>query len=563
MKPDRLLEEIKSKTDIVEFISDYVQLKKSGQNFKGLCPFHSEKTPSFMVHPTKQIFHCFGCGVGGDIVSFLMKHDNLPFTEALRYLAKKAGIRISDVHYNKSDSEKREKILRINEETIKYFTGNLSAANPALTYLQNRGIKKDSIGKFSIGYATDAWDGLFRHLKKAGYPDALMLTAGLVAGGDKGLRDLFRGRIIFPIFNVANDPVAFGGRVMGQSLPKYINSPETELFKKSEILFAINMAKDEIRKTGCALIVEGYLDAIICHQYGFQNTVAPLGTALTSQHLHKIKVLTKNVVLVFDSDAAGIAAARRSLSIIFENDFKAKVLLLPAGEDPDSFLRKNGSGPFQKMLSDAITPVEFFLKTSKAERVVAIREILGMIAGTHDLLLADELIGELADRSGTHEPVLRSELEKLKSRSASQPSKAGMPSRKRSSRMENILLSAVIAFPEKREIILSKLDIEKDIRDSTVKSVFHKIMMLKENFTINSLLDKADDSEKATITELSLNPGFDPEEVDRNIHDCIQRITQRKFEEKRLSALSEEPDDIALHNLLLKEKRKLIRGAHP
>jgi DNA primase len=563
MKPDRLLEEIKSKIDIVEFISDYVQLKKSGQNFKGLCPFHSEKTPSFMVHPTKQIFHCFGCGVGGDIVGFIMKHDNLPFTEALRYLAKKAGLRISDIHYSKSSAEKREKILRINEEAIKYFSGNLSSAPPALTYLKNRDIKKDSIDQFSIGYATDERDGLFRHLKKAGYPDSLMIIAGLVAADGRGFRDLFRGRIIFPIFNLANDPVAFGGRVMGNSLPKYLNSPETELFKKSEILFAIHPAKDEIRKTGQALIVEGYLDAIICHQYGFRNTVAPLGTALTPKHLHKLKVLTKYVVLVFDSDAAGIAAARRSLSIILDNDFKAKVLLLPAGEDPDSFLRKNGSVPFQKLLSESITPVEFFLKTSKTERAGTIREILAMIAGMNDLILADELLGELADRSGTHESVLRSELDKSKNRSGTQAVKSGVASRKKSSRTENLLLSAVIAFPEKREFILSQLDIEKDIRDATVKAVFHKIMTLKDSFSINSLLDQAEDAETALITELSLNPGFDPGEIDRNIHDCIRRITQRKFDEKRLAAVSQEPDDVALHNLLLEEKRKLIRGAHP
>ncbi len=563
MKADRLLEEIKDKIDIVEFISDYVQLKKSGQNFKGLCPFHSEKTPSFMVHPTKQIFHCFGCGVGGDVVSFLMKHDNLPFPEAMRYLAKKAGIKISDVQYGKGgSSETREKILRVNEEAIRYFTKSLFAANAAMSYLKNRGLKKESVETFSIGYAPDVRDGLFRHLKKAGFPDALLLKAGLVASDGKGFRDLFRGRIIFPIFSLANDPVAFGGRVMGHSLPKYINSPETDLFKKSEILFAVNAAKDEIRKTGYALIVEGYLDAIICHQYGFRNTVAPLGTALTARHLQRLKVLAKNVVLVFDSDAAGIAAARRSLAIICENDFKAKVLLLPAGEDPDSFLRKNGSGPFQKILSDAITPVGFFLKTSQGDRMLAIREMLSMIAGMHDLILADELIAELADRSGTHESVLRSELEKTKSRSAAQNAKGCAPSGKRTSRTEKLLLSAVIAFPGKKEMILAGVDLEKDIRDTMVRSVFQKIMTLEENLTMNALLDAADDAEKAMITELSLNPGFDPEEVDRNIQDCIRRITQRKFEEKRLAALSEEPDDVALHNSLLKEKRKLIRGAH-
>ncbi|MCJ7484300.1 MAG: DNA primase, partial [Thermodesulfovibrionales bacterium] len=343
MKAGGLLEEIKSHIDIVEFISDYVALKKSGQNYKGLCPFHSEKTPSFMVSQTKQIFHCFGCAAGGDVVSFLMKHDNLPFGEALQYLAKKSGLKITDSAFDKNFSAKRQKILQVNEEAMKFYMGALRQSNTAMAYLEQRGISEDALTTFSIGYAPDQRNTLSLHLKKMGHSDSILMNAGLAVADGKGCRDWFRGRILFPICNMRNDIVAFGGRVMDNALPKYINSPETEIFKKSETLYAINLSKDEIRKKGYALIVEGYLDAIMCHQHGFKNTVAPLGTALTSRHVHKLKSLTNRVVLVFDSDDAGVSAARRSLSILCETDIRAKVLLLPPGEDPDSFLRKTGS----------------------------------------------------------------------------------------------------------------------------------------------------------------------------------------------------------------------------
>ncbi|MDH5203902.1 MAG: DNA primase, partial [Nitrospirota bacterium] len=371
MKSDRLLEEIKYKIDIVEFISDYVNLKKSGQNYKALCPFHPEKTPSFMVSQSKQIFHCFGCGIGGDVVSFLMKHENLSFGEALRYIARKAGIKITDFTVSKDFYEKRDKILHVNKEAMNYFIKTLNVSEAARAYLKKRGIHEESIHNFCIGYAPDEKDSLFKYLKKMGFSDSLIKDAGLGLSDERGYRDVFRKRIIFPIFNYQNDVVAFGGRVMDSSLPKYLNTPETEVFKKGEALFALNLAKEEIRKKGYAIVVEGYLDAIVCHQYGFKTTVAPLGTALTSsyseqkhqhspdshlqrlhkQHLQWLKPLTGKVVLVFDSDEAGVAAAKRSLSILSECDFRIKILLLPKGEDPDSFLRKNGEQNFKKLLS--------------------------------------------------------------------------------------------------------------------------------------------------------------------------------------------------------------------
>ena len=560
MKAGGLLEEIKSHIDIVEFISDYVALKKSGQNYKGLCPFHSEKTPSFMVSQTKQIFHCFGCAAGGDVVSFLMKHDNLPFGEALQYLAKKSGLKITDSAFDKNFSAKRQKILQVNEEAMKFYMRALRQSNTAMAYLEQRGISEDALTTFSIGYAPDQRNTLSLHLKKMGHSDSILMNAGLAVADGKVCRDWFRGRILFPICNMRNDIVAFGGRVMDNALPKYINSPETEIFKKSETLYAINLSKDEIRKKGYALIVEGYLDAIMCHQHGFKNTVAPLGTALTSRHVHKLKSLTNMVVLVFDSDDAGVSAARRSLSILCETDIRAKVLLLPPGEDPDSFLRKTGSEPFSKSLSSAQSTIEFLLSSAKGERIEVVREALVMIASMKDLLQADELVRELVDRSKINEAVLRSELEKMRQKAHAhkreKPQHAAAPF----NREELLLLSALLSFPEKSHSVLSQLTLE-DIRDETIRSLLRKINKHGDTVTIPILLNDADDAERTLITGLSLNPGFDPEHVDKNIDDCLLKLKQRKAEKER--QLAEDTGDITRLDSLLKEKRKSIKGAHP
>jgi DNA primase len=347
---------------------------------------------------------------------------------------------------------------------------------------------------------------------------------------------------------------------MDNALPKYINSPETEIFKKSETLYAINLSKDEIRKKGYALIVEGYLDAIMCHQHGFKNTVAPLGTALTSRHVQKLKSLTKSVVLVFDSDDAGVSAARRSLSILCETDIRAKVLLLPPGEDPDSFLRKTGSEPFRKSLSSAQSMIEFLLSSAKGERIEVVREALAMIASMKDLLQADELIRELVDRSKINESVLRSELDKMRQKAHAQTREKPLHAAAPFNREELLLLSALLSFPEKSHSVLAQLTLE-DIRDETIRSLLRKIHIHGDTVTIPILLNDADDAERTLITGLSLNPGFDPEHVNKNIDDCLLKLKQRKDEKER--QLAEDTGDITRLDSLLKEKRKSIKGAHP
>src|SRR3972149_7330557 len=556
MKFERLLEEIKTRIDIVDFISEYVQVKKSGQNFKALCPFHSEKTPSFMVNPSKQIFHCFGCGVGGDVVSFLMKHENIPFNEALHNIAKKAGIDLREFKFDKEHTEKRDRILQINREAMNYFIKNLKGSEKAKTYLRKRGIEEDSLKGFSIGYATVERDGLIKHVKKMGYSDSVIKEAGLAVSYEKGSRDIFRERIIFPIFNNQGDTVAFGGRVLDDSLPKYLNSPETGVFKKGETLFGLNLAKEEIRRKGYSLIVEGYLDTIVCHQYGFKNTVAPLGTALTSKQFQRLKPLTGRIVLVFDNDDAGVAAAKRSLTILFENNFRAKVLLLPEGEDPDSFLRKDGSQPFKEMLSNAMSVIEFLVVTSKSDKIDTVREALEGRWQSNARRTPWHRPDRRPAGSIINETALRGELKKIKKKIRTSISGIVKQDKKTENKEEYLLLSAVISFPEKADYVLSRLDID-ELKVESVRSFFKKIKGLGDKLSTGSILDKADDEEKSMITELSLKPGFDLEHVDSNIDDGLRTIAQKRFDEKRKQA--EESGDITLLNVLLKEKRKLLK----
>lgn len=560
MKSGGLLDEVKSRIDIVDFISDYVALKKAGQNYKGLCPFHTEKTPSFTVSQPKQIFHCFGCGAGGDVVTFVMKHDNLPFGEALRYIAKKAGIEITDSAFDRNLSAMRAKILQANDDAAKFYQHTLCNSGKAMAYLRERGISEEMITAFRIGYAPKQRNALYKHLRTKSHPDTVLMNAGLAVSDGNGYKDWFMGRIIFPICTLRSDIVAFGGRSIDGSLPKYINTRETEVFKKGETLFAVNLAKDHIRKSGYALIVEGYLDAITCHQYGFKNTVAPLGTALTPRHLQKLKVLTGNVVLVFDGDEAGVSAVRRSLSSCCEQNIVVKVLVLPRGEDPDSFLRKAGSDDFKKAISAAQSMIGFVLSNTRGHRTDVVREAITLIASIKDLLQADETVRELAERSKINEAVIRSELDRMRRRDSSQRHESTQHMTAKSNREELILLSALLAFPDKAPSVLSRLSLD-DIMDQKIRSLLQKMINFGDDAHGESLLMNADDDERRLITSLSLNPGFDAEHVDANIDDCLLKLKQRKTDKER--QMAEAAGDIARLDSLLKEKRKYIKGSHP
>jgi len=556
MKSDRLLEDIKSRLDIIEIISDYVELKKSGQNYKANCPFHSEKTPSFMVSPSKQIFHCFGCSAGGDIFGFVMKYENLSFNEAVKMLAKKAGIKLTGYRLEGDSAEKKERLYTIQKEALNVFVDNLRRSDTGLSYLAKRGVSDEMIQAFSLGYAVKEWKALYEHLKAKGFEDSIITHSGLIFSGEKGLHDIFRNRLIFPIFNIQGDAVAFGGRAIDESMPKYLNSPETLLFKKGETLYALNLAKDEIRKKDYVMIVEGYLDVIMCYQYGFRNVVAPLGTALTPGHLQKMGRFSKKVLLVFDSDAAGIAAAKRSIALLYEHGFKSKVLLLPEGEDPDSFLRENDSSAFQVRLSKAKSMVDFILGL-KGEKTDNIRTAIGIISNAKDLIVREELFKKLSEKSGIGESVLRGESKGY----GQEPRHSIVAAASKATTFfyseDILLLSAIVSFPDKAPYIFDNLNMDS-VRNPLVKKIFQEIKPSADKVSMTEMLSVLGEEEKALVTRLSLTPGFDLEDLDKSIKGCLRKIAHYEIEEKIKEAKS--TGDRQRLRSLLAEKQKIIRG---
>jgi len=423
--PEEKISEIKHAADIVDVISEVVLLKRAGQNFIGLCPFHSEKTPSFTVSPDKQMFHCFGCGEGGNVFSFLMKHQGLSFPEAVRAVAGRYGIDLPvymDKRQRKAASE-RQRLLNVNRQAFQFYRRQLAdrrRGEEVRAYLEKRGIQASAVEKFGIGYAPPGWDNLLRYLTARGVSPTLAQTAGLVVprrqGG--GYYDRFRNRVMIPIFNLAGEVIAFGGRVLDDAEPKYLNSPETPLFNKRRTLFNLQRARTRCRQSGEVIIVEGYFDLIALDQAGVENVVATLGTALTPEHVRVLKGHAQRMVLVYDGDAAGRKAAERSHEIFGRQAVEARVAVLPEGHDPDSFVARHGVEAFHKLVAEAPGMFSFLLEAAAsrhgdgiAARLRVVAELVPVLARVEDRVARSLYVRELADRLDVPE---RDILEKIR-----------------------------------------------------------------------------------------------------------------------------------------------------
>ncbi len=335
------LEEIRAKLGIEELVGSYIQLKKAGRNLKGLCPFHNDSHPSFMVSPEKGIAYCFVCNNGGDIFKFIQLIENVDFPEAVRILAQRTGVRLPE--FRPQAHNQRERVVEMNRIATKFFAEKLEEFPKCMEYFTERGLKEETIKKFKLGYAPDSYNALKEVLSKAGYSENEMVTGGLLSQrsiADKSTYDRFRHRYIFPIYDHQDNPVGFGGRVIGDGEPKYLNSPETPVYNKSLVLYGLNWAKDAIKRENMAIFVEGYMDVISAHQAGTENVVATSGTALTIQQLKLIKRYTPNIAFAFDHDAAGIEAAIRAIEIAQETELNIKVIEIPEGKDPDECVKK-------------------------------------------------------------------------------------------------------------------------------------------------------------------------------------------------------------------------------
>lgn len=354
------VEEIRSRINILDVISEYVALKRAGKSYKGLCPFHTEKTPSFNVSEEFQSWHCFGCSEHGDVFSFLMKIENLTFAEVLERLAKKTGVELK--RSNDRQTSRRELLSRINSLAAVYYAALLKHTPIALEYLSSRGLADQTIEEFRLGYAPPAWDGLTRFLagKKVDPTDAAQ--GGLLIKGERGYYDRFRHRIVYPILDIQERVIGFGGRaIAADDQPKYLNSPETPLFSKTKALYGLNLARKKIASEDLALVVEGYMDVIAAHQAGFNNCVATLGTALTLEHTRVLSRYTKKIVLAYDADSAGMKAALRGAAMFMDAEFDVRIARLPKGDDPDSILRRGATAEFVAAITDGLPIVDYRL----------------------------------------------------------------------------------------------------------------------------------------------------------------------------------------------------------
>jgi len=366
--PDEIIEEVRLSNDLVEVVSEYVRLEKRGGGYFGLCPFHNEKTPSFHVEPVRQFYYCFGCNNGGNVFHFIMNIENLSFPDALRLLADRAGIVLPEPD-NQEEQQRirlRKRIIEINRAAARFYFSCLASekGREALKYLHSRGLSNRIIRQFGLGYAPDEWSSLSDHLLREGFEESILIQSGLaIKSKNGGLIDRFRGRIIFPIFDIRGNVVAFGGRVLDDSIPKYINSPETPCYSKGRELFGLNLAKKSREKK--LLVVEGYMDVISLHQAGIDFAVASLGTALTSMQGRLLKKYADEVILSYDSDSAGQKATERGLEILNRVGCQAKILQIPDGKDPDEFIRKNGPEKFKMLIDRAISVLEYKINVLK------------------------------------------------------------------------------------------------------------------------------------------------------------------------------------------------------
>jgi DNA primase catalytic core len=367
MGPEAVKEEVRERIDLVDLVSQYVELKQSGRNWKGLCPFHPEKTPSFNVNRESRFWKCFGCGAGGDVFSFVMRIENVTFVEAGRMLAERVGLRWEPAHARPEERDERDEILRANAMAADWYAGQLAApgGRAARAYLERRGLDEATIARFRLGCAPPGWDGLVSHLARSGVGSEAAIRAGLARRSEQGtVYDYFRNRIIFPITDVVGKVIAFGGRALDPDEPaKYLNSPDTPLFRKGRTFYALDLARRAISDEGHAVVVEGYMDVVALVQHGIENCIATLGTALTDQHARVLARYTQEIVLLYDADAAGIEAALRSVRAFEECPAAVKVAVLPEGKDPDDTVREFGAAGLRELLEQRIGLVEYRLRT--------------------------------------------------------------------------------------------------------------------------------------------------------------------------------------------------------
>lgn len=562
---DELIDEIKSSNDIVDTISQYVTLKRSGRNFFGLCPFHKEKSPSFSVSPDKQIFHCFGCGVGGNVIHFVSKIENLDFRETLEFLAEKSGIELptsENDQYSKRQFLK-DKVFKINEETARFYHENLYKPNakPAQEYVKTRKLNNSTLKSFLIGYS-GTYNELYKHLKQKGFNDEEILASSLVNKNEKGqFIDRFRNRLMIPIMDIRGKVIAFGGRVLDKSLPKYINSPENIVYSKGRNLFGLNIAKkgnlDKI------VIVEGYMDAISLYQRGITNVVASLGTALTEAQGRLLRKYAGQVIISYDSDAAGQAATMRGLEILKNLGCDVRILQMEGAKDPDEYVIKYGSGGFNLLIEKAISLVEFRIKVLKNkfnlentnDKIKFLQEIAKILVGVESQIELEIQIDNISRSYSISKEAIYAEINKIKYVNKSKENendkkpKANIERKKDSKideatiRRENVIIYLLInGNSQERENIknnIKKEDLKYMLNQQLIEKIYEAIEQNKE---VNNILDSMEDKDLISHFTSLMADDYEISDNSKCIEDIITSYNKERIIERRNEILTKLED---------------------
>lgn len=577
--PEELVEEVRLKNDIVDVISGYVKLRKKGSSYFGLCPFHNEKSPSFSVSRQKQMYYCFGCGAGGNVFTFLMEYENYSFTEALRVLAERAGVELPKMEYSKeakAKADQRTILLEINKLAAKYFYAQLKSeqGRTAYTYLKNRELSDETIVAFGLGYSNKYSDDLYRYLKTKGYSDEMLILAGLVSADEKhGAHDKFWNRVMFPIMDANNRVIGFGGRVMGDGKPKYLNSPETPVFDKSRNLYGLHRARTS--RKSYFLICEGYMDVIALHQAGFTNAVASLGTALTPGHASLMKRYVNEVYLTYDSDEAGTRAALRAVPILKEAGISTRVIRMDPYKDPDEFIKHLGAEAFEERIRQAGNGFMFGLKILEREYDMAspegktgfMREASGRLAEFDEEIERSNYIEAVAktyhvSMEELRKLVIKTAVQKGMAKPTEKPKAA--PNRHKGKedgilRSQRILLTWML---ESREIFAQ---IKRYISaDDFTEPLYHIVaQILYEQYESGApnpaqIMDRfADEEEHRKVAELfhtKIRELSTVQEQEKALKETIIRVKEHSLEEaaKRL-----DPTDIAGLQKVMADKRAM------
>ncbi len=583
---DEIIDEVRQSIDIVDIISQYVHLKRSGRNYFGLCPFHNEKSPSFSVSPDKQIFHCFGCGVGGNVFTFLTKIEGIGFKEVLEQLAERANIQLPKLENNidNAKEELKAKVYKVNEFALNYFHKNLYTpkAKMAQEYIKKRKLNNETLKTFKLGFSGN-FDELYKALKKEGFEEKEILESGLVNKNEKGLYiDRYRNRLMFPIFDVRNRIIAFGGRVLDDSKPKYINSPENIVYSKSRNLFGLNVAKKGDTKR--ILIVEGYIDVISLHQRGITNVVAPLGTALTQQQGWLLRKSSEQIILSFDSDGAGQTAINRSIDILKNMGCDLRILQMDGAKDPDEYIIKYGSARFTKLMNEAISLVEFKVKLLKRDidlnntndKIKFLNEIAKILSNVDNKMEQEVYIDKISKEYDISKESIYAQVNKLNYSNSKDSKILERPKpvlklkkvenseeivdediKKRENTIISLLLTPETKTYETIKDIIKPNDFKYNINKIIVTKLYEELE--KGNININSMIDKFDEEIKNHLTMI-MTYDFEITDVSKAIEDIIQIYQKEKLNNRKLEILKilEENSEIENRKELERELSEII-----